>query len=264
MQTMQPFFTGASSGPNYCNFDFANGVSGASNYAKFIGYSSTNFGGTTQLFWTNIVPWGATGGTLMAEDSGGPIVTNAGPATGLYSVDFSGSTYAGNHYMACVNAAFTKINGSNQPVTVFIVATDVGHTGNGSVLLDANVGAGASREKYVLTSDNPGYFDAGAFQLTYQSANTANWYIYTIVYDGTASYSRTNGVRCIGYGNTGSNAQGFPVIGADAIDAPAIAAYLGKVWAVLFYSGRLNTNDMISVERALNCQGKLGYTIPGP
>lgn len=151
-----PIFSYKSSGANYCNFDFANGVSGASNYARFIGYSSTNFGALgagTQVTWTNLVPWGATATTIMIENSSGnlAIVTNTGPSSGLYCVDFTADGYTGNDFMSCARADGTKIDGSNQPVTIFIVATDVGHNVNGSVLLDANIGA-AARQKYDIAT----------------------------------------------------------------------------------------------------------------
>ncbi len=264
-QEMQPFFRGNGSGPDYCTFNYSNSVTSATNYGRFIAYSGTNFGtDSSRIVWSNLASWGGLNSTVMLEDGNGPIVTNTGPSAGLYCVDFTSAGYAGNHFMQCLNGSFTKINGSNQPNTIFIVATDKGHTGNGAVLLDANVG-GTARTKMVLASDGSGgYVDiGGGFFLTYKTVNTGNYFIYTWCANGASSYVRTNGVKAAS-GTVNAGALSFPVIGADAIDNPAIAAYEGKVWAVLFYYGAMNTNDMIAVERALNCQGGLGYTIPGP
>jgi len=170
--------------------------------------------------------------------------------------------------MSCVeNGTNTKIDGSNQPNTIFVVATDTSHNNPGATLIDANVLASA-RCKFVMRSD------AGATTYIYaggpivngdSTANTGNWFIYTLCFNGASSFIRTNGVL-MASGTLPAQKFAWPVLGCDAVDNPGTAAYQGKVWAVLFYSGSsgMSTNDIISVERALNCQGGLGYTIPGP
>jgi hypothetical protein len=252
------------SGPTIspCGLDYNWGaVSGL--YVELMGNCTTNWTGSTNGAVNSNVKWidlsGQGNDFTNAENSSAPIIGGmlapayypSGP-NGYYCVDFkaNGNTAPTFEALAC-----SYVLETNQPSTIFIVATEVS-TASGNTLFDT---AGShSSVSFRFGTGGAALVYSGISVVPPNFANTGNWFIYSVVSDGINTVLRTNGQFCV-RGNSGGNANGRPLLGQD--NTTGTTAYTGKMAAVLCYARALHSNEVAYIEGLLNSKYSLGYTI---
>lgn len=181
---------------------------------------------------------------------GSPLISSSSTPAGKASWQFSGNG-------ASESFTYKGTTLSNQPNTIFICAKWGGHTvangwvGNLNTFCDASSGG---REILWITDSGGGTptFFAGTLTAPPTLTNEM-WMIWTLVFNGTNSYVRTNwGTSTLGgvfFGsNPGTNSIGKMVIGADVNHQ---STFIGNIEAVLVAQAVFPTNYLQTVEQAL-------------
>jgi hypothetical protein len=223
-------------------------------FIELFGNSTTNWTGSTNqvgnVVWLDLSGQGnhfTNAINTTAPPAGGmkpPKYSPIGP-NGYYVADFSG---AGNIAATYESLVSSFDNETNQPVTIFMVASDDGGAGN--TLFDCATGG---RESFRIGTSP--FFYAGTTVSPPALANSGNWFIYSMVFTNGGSFVRTNGVL-LKQGNTGTGKLGRMMLGQDI---SGVTAYVGKIAAVLAYGQNMATNYMQYVESNLNAKFNLGY-----